>query len=238
MAQASHCGLGMQPLWRRDREAAMQRFDELARDLRHGFRMLRKSPGFAAAAIISLALGIGVNTLVFSVLDSLLLRPLPITNPEQVVFVETPNGPSNSFPTYRDLRDNNSTFSGLVGYRMDPMGLEAGGQSRRIWGYLATGNYFDVLGLKPALGRFFHQQDDQHPGASPFAVLSYNSWQARFGSDPEIIGRTIRINGLRYTVLGVAPRGFHGTELFYWPEVWVPMMMQPQIEQGNAWLDN
>jgi len=212
-------------------------FDEAARDLRYGFRTLCKNPGFAVAAIISLALGIGVNTLVFSVFDSLLLRPLPIANPEQVVFVETPNGPSNSFPTYRDLRDNNSTFSGLAGYRMDPMGLEAGGQSSRIWGYLATGNYFDVLGVKPALGRFFHQQDDLHPGASPYAVLSFNSWQVRFGGDPRIVGQTIRINGLRYTVLGVAPRGFHGTELFYWPEVWVPMTMEPQIEAGNAWLD-
>jgi predicted permease len=213
------------------------RIDELSRDLRYGTRALLKSPAFAAAAIISLALGIGVNTLVFSVLDSLLLRPLPIANPDQVVFVETPNGPSNSFPTYRDIRDNNSTFSGLVGYRMDPMGLETGGRSSRIWGYLATGNYFDVLGVKPALGRCFHQQDDLNPGASPYAVLSYNSWQARFGGDPKIVGQNIRINGLRYAVLGVAPRGFHGTELFYWPEVWVPMMMQPQIEPGNAWLN-
>ncbi len=212
-------------------------FDEFFRDLRYGMRMFRKSPGFAAAAIISLGLGIGVNTLVFSVFDSLLLRPLPIANPAQVVFVETPNGPANSFPTYRDLRDNNSTFSGLIGYRMDPMGLETGGQSTRIWGYLATGNYFDVLGVKPAAGRFFHQQDDLRPGASPYAVLSYDSWQARFGGNPKIVGQTIRINGLRYNILGVAPRGFHGTELFYWPEVWVPMMMQPQIERGNAWLN-
>ncbi len=212
-------------------------FDEFLRDVRYGMRTFRKSPGFAAAAIISLALGIGVNTLVFSVFDSLILRSLPIAQPDQVRFVETPNGPSNSFPTYRDLRDNNSSFSGLAGYRMDPMGLETGGQSSRIWGYLASGNYFDVLGITPALGRFFHQQDDLKPGASPYAVLSYNAWRARFGGDPKVVGQTIRINGLRYNVLGVAPRGFHGTELFYWPEVWVPMMMEPQIEAGNAWLD-
>lgn len=212
-------------------------FDEFVRDVRYGMRTLRKSPGFVSTAIISLALGIGVNTLVFSVFDSLLLRPLPVTAPQQIVYVETADGPSNSFPTYRDLRDNNSTFSGLAGYRIDPMGLETGGRSSRIWGYLATGNYFDVLGIKPALGHFFHQQDDLNPGASPYAVLSYNSWQARFAGDPKIVGQTIRINGLRYNVLGVAPRGFHGTELFYWPEVWVPMMMEPQIERNNAWLN-
>jgi predicted permease len=211
--------------------------DELSRDLRYGIRTLRKSPGFAAAAIVSLALGIGVNTLVFSVFDSLLLRPLPVRDPAQLRFVETPEGPANSFPTYRDLRDNNSAFSGLAGYRIDPMGLESGGQSTRIWGYLATGNYFDVLGIKPALGRFFHQQDDLNPGASAYAVLSYSSWRARFGGDPKIVGQTIHINGLPYSVLGVAPNGFHGTELFYWPEVWVPMMMEPQIEPGNPWLN-
>ncbi|HEY7095784.1 MAG TPA: ABC transporter permease [Terriglobales bacterium] len=212
-------------------------FDELSRDLRYGIRTLGKSPGFAGTAIVSLALGLGVNTLVFSVFDSLFLRPLPVRDPERVRFVETPEGPSNSFPTYRDLRDNNSAFSGLAGYRIDPMGLESGGRSTRIWGYLATGNYFDVLGIKPALGRFFHQEDDQSAGASPYAVLSYNSWQARFGGDPKIVGQTVRINGLRYNVLGVAPPGFHGTELFYWPEVWVPMMMEQQIEPGNAWLN-
>ena len=109
--------------------------------------------------------------------------------------------------------------------------------ANRVWGYLGTGNYFDVLGVKPALGRVFHQSDDLQPGASPYAVLSYNAWQARFGADPNVAGQTIRINRLSFTVLGVAPQDFHGTELFYWPEVWVPMMMQPQIEVGNPWLD-
>jgi len=189
-------------------------------------------------AIVSLALGIGVNTLVFSAFESLLLRPLPITDPERVVSVETGNGISHSFPNYKEFRDNTSTFNGLVGYRISPMSLERAGSAERIWGYLATGNYFDVLGVKPALGRFFHQQDDLQAGASPYAVLSYNSWQARFAADPRIVGKNVRINGLSYSVLGVAPRDFHGTELFYWPEIWVPMMMQAQIERGNAWLEN
>ncbi|HEX4810157.1 MAG TPA: ABC transporter permease [Bryobacteraceae bacterium] len=212
--------------------------DEVGRDLRYALRGIRKNPGFAIAAIVSLALGIGMNTVVFSVFESLLLRPLPIANPDQVVFVETQSGITHSFPNYREFRDNTSRFNGLAGYRMSPMNLETKGDPQRIWGYLATGNYFDLLGVKPALGRFFHPEDDRKVGASPYAVLSYNTWKARFASDAGIVGKRVRINGLTYDVLGVAPEGFHGTELFYWPEVWVPMMMQPQIEAGNAWLDN
>jgi predicted permease len=144
---------------------------------------------------------------------------------------------SHSFPAYRDLRDRNATLSGMVAYRIAPMGLQTSAGSRRVWGYLATGNYFDVLGVTPSLGRFFNAADDSAPGAAPFAVLSFSSWQNRLAGDPGIVGRTIRINGLPYTVVGVAPKGFRGTELFYSPELWVPMMMQPQIE-GTSWLEN
>ncbi len=212
--------------------------DELSRDIRYFFRTARKNPGFAATAILSLALGIGMNAAVFSIFEALLLRPLPVAHPGGLTFVEAKTGSSFSFPDYREFRDSNSSFSGLAGYRIEPMDLENRQSPERIWGYLATGNYFDVLGVKPALGRFFHQQDDQRPGASPYAVLSYNSWRARFASDPLIVGRKVRIDGLSYTILGVAPRDFHGTELFYWPEIWVPMMMQPHIDAGNGWLDN
>jgi len=212
--------------------------EQLWQDIRFGVRMLAKNPGFTAVAILTLALGIGVNTLVFSVVNALVLRQLPVEKPERLVFLQTKGGGiSHSFPNYRSLRDRNNAFAGLVGYRVSPMSLEVGGGANRVWGYLATGNYFDVLGVIPAAGRFFHQDDDRIPGASPFAVLSYDCWQRRFGGDLKIIGGTIRISRLSYTVLGVAPRGFHGTELFYWPEVWVPMMMQPLIEAGNAWLD-
>ena len=213
--------------------------ESLLQDLRFGARVLRKSPAFTAVAVLTLALGIGANTVVFSFVNALLLRPLPVEQPSELVFLENEHyGPSQSFPNYKDLRDHNRTFAGLVGYRISPMELETNAGADRIWGYLATGNYFDVLGVKPALGRFFQQSDDQHPGASPYAVLSYSAWQSRFAADPSIIGKTIRINRSPYTVLAVAPRDFHGTELFYWPEVWVPMMMQPQIETGNPWLDN
>jgi predicted permease len=210
----------------------------LWQDLRYAIRMLAKNPGFTLIAVLTLALGIGANTVVFSVLNALVLRPLPVEQPAELAFLENQNGPSHSFPNYKDLRDRNRTFAGLVGYRIAPMELETHDRADRIWGYLATGNYFDVLGLQPALGRFFKQNDDVNPGASPYAVISYNAWQSRFAADPAIVGKTIRINRQSYTVLGVAPRDFHGTEMFYWPEVWVPMMMEPQIEVGNAWLDN
>jgi len=213
--------------------------EHLKQDVIYGLRVFFRTPGFTVVAVLSLALGIGVNALVFSVVNALVLRPLPIQKPEEVVFVERGNNsPSQSFPNYRDLRDHNHSFSGLVGYRISAMELEARGDTNRIWGYLATGNYFDVLGVHPAAGRFFHQEDDLHAGASPYAVLSYNCWQGRFGADPEIVGKTIRINRQPFTVLGVASKDFHGTELFYWPDVWVPMTMQAQIEIGNPWLED
>jgi len=212
-------------------------FDELVRNIRYAFRNLRSSPAYSAAAILSLALGIGVNTFVFSVFDSLILRPLPVADPSRIAFIETSTINSVSFPDYKELRDRNTAFSGLAGYRISVMNLEHGGDPARTWCYLATGNYFDVLGLKPAAGRFFHQSDDLRPGASPYVVLSYPAWQSRFAGDPKAVGSTVRVNGLSYTVLGVAPPGFHGTEIFYWPEIWIPMMMEPQVEVGNPWLD-
>lgn len=232
--------LGAVGQWKEEcREAQGYRWaDELRQDTRFAVRTLSHAPGFSLVAIVSLALGIGANTAVFGVLNSLLLKPLAVEEPARVVSVQNRSGfPTHSFPNYRDFRDRNTTFSGMYAARVAPMGLETAQGSYRVWGYLATGNYFDVLGIKPALGRFFHQEDDRNPGASPFAVLSYTSWQSRFGGDREIAGKTVRIGGRPYTVLGVAPQGFQGTEVFYWPEIWVPMMMQAQIEDRN-WLDD
>ena len=208
-------------------------------DVRYAARLVRRSPAFAMAAIVSLALAIGANTLVFSIVNGIVLRRLPVTSPEQVVFVQSSvaGAGAHSFPNYRDFRDRNRTFSGLVGYRISPMSVETGDGAARVWGYLATGNYFQVLGVVPAAGRLFVAEDDRQPGAAPYVVISYDSWQRRFLGDPDVVGRTIRINRLPYTVIGVAPRGFYGTELFYRPEFWVPMMMQAQIEVGNAWLE-
>jgi predicted permease len=199
-------------------------------------RTLSKSPAFTSVAILSLALGIGANTVAFSVVNALILRPLPLPSSKQLVSVQPRNGTNHSFPNYRDLRDRNDVFSGLAAYRITMMGLDTGGSSQRVWGYLATGNYFEVLGATPLLGRFFGPAEDRDRGGSPYAVLSYACWQSRFGGDPEIAGRTVRLNGLAYTVLGVAGKAFQGTEVFYWPEVWVPMSMQAQVE-SFSWLD-
>jgi predicted permease len=221
------------------RAAGWESFVETSwQDLRFAARTLRKSPGFTAVAVLTLALGIGANTAIFSVVNALVLRPLPVERPKELAFLENAHyGLGLSFPNYKDLRDRNQTFAGLIGYRMAPMELETDRGAQRIWGYLATGNYFDILGVQPALGRSFNENDDLHPGASPYAVLSYSAWQSRFGADPAIIGKTIRVNRLPYSVIGVAPPDFHGTEIFYWPEIWVPMMMEPRIER-NSWLDD
>jgi len=241
--RAAHLALGgvtQAQEQRRDRRGLLA-LDVLLQDCRYGLRTLRKNPGFATVVIVTLALGVGVNTLIFAVVNAVVFRPLPIDHPERVVFVQPNNDRgmiSHSFPNYRDLRDRNVTFDGLLGYRMAPMDVEVGGEPHRAWGYLATGNYFDVLGVQPALGRFFHQADDQKPGDAALAVLDHDFWLTQFHGDRSVIGTAIRINRLPYTVVGVAPPGFVGTEVFFRPKLWVPMMMEAQIEIGNPWLDN
>ena len=216
--------------------------DDLRGDLLYAVRTLVRSPAFAVVAVISLALGIGANTLAFSAVHALVPKPLPIDRPAEVVFVQPiGNGVGISFPNYRDLRDRAVTFSGLAAYRVSPMNIDSGAGGgtppARAWGYLATGNYFDMLGVTPALGRFFHANDDLRPGDAALAVLSHDYWTTHFAGDATVVGRTIRINRLPYTVVGVAPRGFRGTERFYPADAWVPMMMQAEIEIGNPWLE-
>jgi hypothetical protein len=212
-------------------------FDEFWQDFRYSLRILQKSRGFTAVAIISLGLGVGANTVVFGVLNTLLFKPLAgPAAPEELYFVQPDRGTGVSFPNYRDVRDRNSTFAGLIASRFVAGGLATDSGVERLWGYLATGNYFDVLGVKPALGRFFYPEEDRTAGGSPYVVLSYPAWQTRFREDPEIIGRTIRISSIPFTVLGVAPPEFRGTEIFYAPDFWVPMSMQPQLE-SFPWLE-
>ena len=210
---------------------------DLRIDLVYATRLVRRQPGFAAVAIISLAFGVGANTLVFSVINALVLKPLPVERPEELAFIQPSSGWTLSYPTYRDIRDRTETFAGVIAYRVAPMSLDRDTAAARVWGYLASGNYFDVLGVRPVMGRFFHQSEDQPPAPSPIAVLSYDCWQGRFAGDSGIVGATVHINGGAYQVIGVAPRGFVGTELFYRPEVWVPMTMQPQIEARESYLD-
>jgi len=215
--------------------------DEMFQDLRYGLRMLLKNPGFTLVAVLSLALGTGANTAVFSLINSVLLRPLPIERPEQLVALnntaENRTFPSFSYPNYKDLRDRNEVFSGLIGYRFTPLSLSHDGINERLWGYEVTGNYFEVLGVKAALGRAISPDDDRMPGAHPVAVVSYTCWQQRFGGEPEIIGKHVIVNGRSFTIIGVAPRGFYGTEVVSALELWFPMAMQAQLETGNDWLE-
>ncbi len=206
----------------------------LWQDLRYGVRMLWKSPGFAAVAVLSLALGIGANTAMFSVINTTLLRPLPVVEPERLV---TLNGDGFSYPNYVDYRDRDEAFDGVIAYRYTPLNFGVSGENERIWGYLATGNYFDLLGIRAALGRTFTPEEDRPRGGHPVAVISYGLWQRRFNSDPHVLSQTITLNNHSFNVIGVAPRNFAGTEQLFAPDVWIPIMMQPVAEPGRERLD-
>jgi len=216
--------------------------ETLLQDIRFGFRQLMKQPGFAALAIISMALGIGANTSIFSLADTALLRPLAVKEPSQLVelYGTIHNGAEwslQSYPNYKEYRDRNSVLSGLFVYRVVVAGLTVDNSSERVWGYLVSGNYFDVLGVKPVLGRAFLPEEDQTPDSHPVAMISYNCWQHRFGGDPHVVGKTVQFNSRPFTVIGVAPKGFIGTEVAYDPQMFIPVMMARTIEPGSTWLD-
>src|SRR5437764_9642900 len=221
----------------------LARFMEtLLRDICFGFRQLRMHPGFAAHAIISMALGIGANTSIFSLVDAALLRPLAVKAPSELVelYGTLHNGAEwslQSYPNYKEYRDRNTVFSGLFVYRLVVSSLTVNNSSQRVWGYLVSGNYFDVLGVKPMLGRSFLPEEDQTPDSHPVAVISYNCWQRRFGGDPAVVGRTFELNSRPFVIIGVAPKGFVGTEVAYDPEMFVPVMMAKTIEPGSRWID-
>ena len=215
----------------------------LGQDIRYGWRQLLKRPGFTALAILSMALGIGANTAIFSLVDTVLLRPLPVRDPSQLIAVDGQlrNGTEftlQSYLNYKDYRDRNTVFSGLLAYRFVVASLSHNGINERVWGFDVSGNYFDGLGVKPALGRSFLAEEDQTPDSHPVVILSHACWQKRFAGDPAIVGQKILLNTHPFTVVGVAPKGFVGTEVAYAPEFWVPMMMSKQIEPGSTWLDD
>ncbi len=194
--------------------------------------------GFTLAAVLTLALGIGANSAVFTIINTALFHPLPVQRPEQLASFNRERGANFSYPDYVDFRDRCVMFSGLVAYRFMPLSLSiSSGNNLRAWTYETTWNYFDLLGVKPALGRLFGPRDDGRPGENPVAVLSYRMWRERFSADPNVVGRPVRINGFGYTVIGVAAKGFSGTERIIVPDMWVPIGMEGQIEPGNDWLD-
>jgi predicted permease len=204
-------------------------------DLKYALRQLRKSPGFAATAILTLAIGIGANSVVFSVLNALVIRPLALPHSQQLVFLQRMpvDSPNQSYPDYIDLRKQTSSLSGLAAYRIVAGGLDTGKNPSAIWFYEASGNYFDVADVQPYLGRFFHAADERGPDSAPYAVLSYGYWQSHFGGDPQIVGKSVQINKRPFSVIGVAPEKFRGTELFFDTALWVPLVNEKQIDGWN-----
>jgi predicted permease len=213
-----------------------QFFATLLQDVRFGLRMMRKSPGFTLIAVLTLALGIGSNAVVFSVLNALVLRPVNVPRAQNLYTLERGKdlSPQHSYPDYLDLRDRSHSFDSIVAYTMSRAGLDTGSKASATWLYETSGNYFDALGVEPYLGRFFHRSDEHGPNSSPYLVLSYSYWRSHFQGNPGVIGRTVQLNKFPYTILGVAPPKFRGIELFFSPDYWVPLVNQEQVEGWNS----
>ena len=218
----------------------------LLSDVRIALRSWRKSPTFTLIAVASIGLGIGVTTAIFTLVDQVLLRTLPVRNPHELVQVTSEgtsygnsrgDGTELAYPTYAALRDENQVFSGLFGQVWFTFQVGESVQPERIFGELVSGTYFPVLGVRPALGRLFTEDDDRVPGGHPVAVLSHAFWKSRFGGDPTAVGRSMAVNGRAYTIVGVAEPGFEGMELGRQTAVFVPMMMKAQITPGWSALD-
>jgi putative ABC transport system permease protein len=228
----------------------------LLQDVRYALRQLRKSPGFTCVATLTLALGIGANTAIYTLLDQRLLRSVPVKEPERLVLLHFSGDDTGSahargdsqfvfsYPLYRDLRDRNSAFAGMIATSWAQVGIQWHNQPDLADAELVSGNYFDVLGLQPALGRLVVASDDLVEKGSPVAVLSFNYWQRRFGADSKIVNQKVEINGHPFTVIGIAPPGFHSVVAGDNPAVFVPMTMKPVItpdwndleERRSRWL--
>ena len=223
----------------------------LSQDFRYALRLLRKSPAFTAVAVLTLALGIGANTAIFSLLDQALLRSLPVQQPERLVmlhYVGSNTGRTSSYggsgrdyfsyPMYRDIRDQNSVFSGVLATDAVSVGVQWHNQPELAAGELVSGNYFEVLGVMPSAGRLLEAADDQVQNANPVVVLSYGYWKRRFGGDPGVVGQTILVNSHPFSVIGVARAGFHSVVSGQVPDIFIPMMMKPEVTPGWNDLDN
>jgi predicted permease len=215
--------------------------DELTQDLRFALRTLAKSPGFSAVVLLTLALGIGANTAIFTLMDQVLFRRLPVRDPDRLVILDGPGPYSGathnhsetliplSHPMFMGLRDRNTVFDGVLAQYTAPLHLTVAGQTEQVSGALVSGTFFDVLRLRPAAGRLFTPDDDRTPGGHPLVVLGHGFWTRRFAADPGVVGQTVTLNGHPMTVIGVAPAGFHGIEVGEAADAYVPLMMQPQV---------
>jgi predicted permease len=213
--------------------------DALWREIRYAARLLRRSPAFTITALVTLILGIGANVVVFGVLNALVLKPLDVPKSAGLYNVvhHSPGYDNQSYPDYLDFQSKNTTFSALAAYQFRPVGLTARNAAYKCWFYRVSGNYFDMLGIQPAEGRLFHAGDEHGPNSAPYIVLSNDFWRSHFSSDRGVVGTTVLINKHPFTVIGVAPSGFHGTDLFLWPDFWMPMVDNPD-DEGTNFLTN
>jgi predicted permease len=213
-----------------------QFLETLLQDVQYGLRVLRKSRTFTATAVITLALGISANAVTFSVLNGLILRPLNVPDSQRLLAIQRGSAdpsPIQSYPDYLDLRNRNHSMDGVIAFAFSRAGLNTGGKASSAWLYEASGNYFDVLRIRPYLGRFFHSFDEHGANSSPYLVLSHAYWMTHFQGDRDVVGRKVEVNGHPFTVVGVAPPGFRGTELYFMPDFWVPLVNQEQTGGGN-----
>lgn len=213
-------------------------------DVRYSLRVIAKAPGFAVLAVLTLSLGIGANTTIFSWINSTLLNPVPgLTNPSEVVSLTLSKPGDNPFPfTYPDLeamRNGQQTFTGIAACSFAQTTLTGKGKPERVWGMVTSANYFDVLGVRPMLGRGFLSVEDEKPGGAPVAVISYRLWQMHFGGNPNIVGQTTEINQHPYTIVGVTPPAFQGSQTGVRTDIWLPIMMEAQLNpQGDLLHDH
>ncbi|MDR3699154.1 MAG: ABC transporter permease [Candidatus Sulfopaludibacter sp.] len=211
-------------------------------DFDYGLRALVKNRGFTLVAIVSLALGVGANTTVFTLLNAILLRPLPVAQPNRLAAVNTldssnPGTLLCSYPNYTDYRDHNQVFTSLLVYSPILINLTEHGDPQSVMGQIVSSNYFSGLGIHPALGRGFLPEEDATLGAAPVSVISFGLWTRMFAGDPAITSRSLRLNGRNYSIVGVAPQGFQGINSIYAADVWVPMAMYQQIYPNPAWVN-
>lgn len=209
--------------------------DHLWNDLRYAFRMLRKSPSFTVAAILTLAMAIGANAVVFSVTNALILNPLHVPHAQSLYVIQHGDEAScyQSYADYLDLRDRNHSFDGLAAANGDQAGLDTGENASGAWLYEVSGNYFDVLGIHASVGRLIHASDEHGPNSAPYVVFSYAYWHTHFGDDPGVVGRVVQLNKHPFTVIGVAQPGFRGTLAFFNADLFVPIVNAPQISAAN-----
>jgi predicted permease len=245
-SHAAHRAFGNVELARDDsRSVWIYRWiEDLGKDFRFGLRMLLKQRGFSAIAVISLALGFGLNTTIFTVVNAILLNPLPVRESSRLVQLDTVDSKTKvtaaravklgmSFPNFQDYRRQNEVFTDLVAWAAFPITWSGGAEPRQVQAYMVSANYFDVLGLTPAAGRFFFPDEDTKPSSNTVAVISYALWTNKFGAAPDTVGRTMILNATPYTIIGIAPRGFKGTvSLASTEQVWLTTSMKDQLLAG------